>query len=71
MNRAPVASTDIASIGYDADTTVLEVEFLSGAIYQYQGVPEDLHQGLMNSGSKGGFLAQYIKAAGYSYQKIA
>ena len=44
MDRNQVASSNIRSIGYDMQTQTLEVEFLSGWVYQYYGVPEFLHQ---------------------------
>ena len=67
MERYSVASSNIASIGYDAPSQTLEVEFLSGTIYQYFGVPENMYNELMQAGSKGRFLNTYIKnACGYS-----
>ena len=40
MERQYVSSSNIASIGYDPDNQVLEIEFLSGAVYQYYDVPQ-------------------------------
>ena len=37
MQRTPVDSTNLASVGYDADTKMLEVEFHGGSAYQYEG----------------------------------
>jgi hypothetical protein len=47
------------------------VEFLSGAVYQYFGVPESVYEGLLNAPSKGRYLDQFVKKAGYSYARIA
>ena len=69
MERYSVASSNIASIGYDAPSQTLEVEFLSGTIYQYYGVPENMYDELMQVGSKGRFLNTYIKNA-YGYSRI-
>lgn len=69
MNRTPVASTNIRSVGYDPQAGTLEVEFTSGAVYQYFHVPASLHQGLMKAKSKGEFLKNNIKY-GYRYQKV-
>jgi len=69
MNRNQVASSNIASIGYDTKTETLEVEFQSGWVYQYYGVPEFLHQQIMQAPSKGQFLNQYIKNA-YPYSRV-
>lgn len=70
MERVPVQSSNLASVGYDPKTSTLEIEFLNGNIYQYFGVPSEIHQGLMNAGSKGSYLDQNIKKAGYSYNKV-
>lgn len=69
MDRYSVASSNIASIGYDAPSQTLEVEFLSGTIYQYFGVPENMYDELMQAGSKGRFLNTYIKNA-YGYSRV-
>ena len=71
MERIPVQSSNLASVGYDPGTATLEVEFLSGAVYQYFGVPESVHEGLLNAPSKGRYLDQFVKKAGYSYARIA
>lgn len=68
MNREPVTSTNISSIGYDQDTNILEVEFNSGAVYQYFDVPEYVWRGLMDATSHGSFLTQNIKGV-YSYSR--
>jgi hypothetical protein len=69
MDRIPVSSSNIHSIGYNSQETVLEVEFTSAEIYQYFNVPEHLYRGLMGASSKGQFLNDYIKY-NYRYQKI-
>ena len=61
MERTPVSSSDIASIGYDEDDQILEVEFNSGSVYQYSGVPSREHDGIMNADSKGKYLHANIK----------
>ena len=42
MFREPVVSESIAAIGYDDDAEVLEVEFVTGAVYRYRGVSQDV-----------------------------
>lgn len=39
MNRTPVISSNVKSIGYDVQTKTLEVEFLTESVYQYSDVP--------------------------------
>ena len=61
MDRTPVRSSNIRAVGYDAQAMILEVEFASGGLYQYSGVPASLHQGLMQAASKGAYLNDRIK----------
>lgn len=61
MNRTPVTSESLASIGYDEATLTLEVEFIRGAVYQYFDVPKSVHDELINASSHGTYLAQQIK----------
>lgn len=69
MERYNVASSNIHSIGYDPKSQTLEVEFLSGAVYQYYGVAENIYERLMQQQSKGRFLNMYIKNQ-YPYSRI-
>jgi hypothetical protein len=61
MNRESVQSSMIASIGYEADTSTLEVEFNNGAVWQYYEVPEVIYHDMMISGSLGKFFHSNIK----------
>jgi len=69
MERTPVTSTNIQSIGYDSNSQTLEVEFNSGTVYQYAGVPQDEYDGLMTAGSKGTYLNARIKGR-YPYARL-
>jgi hypothetical protein len=71
MDRLPVSSSTLASVGYDPETTTLEVEFLNGSIYQHFNVPEYAFQGLMGAPSKGSYYYHNIRKAGYPYSRIA
>jgi hypothetical protein len=70
MAREPVASSNIASCGYDEQSQTLEVEFVNGSIYQYYNVGIDCYEQFMQSSSKGQFLNTYIRNA-YPYSRIA
>jgi len=69
MNREQVASSNVASIGYDEPSQTLEVEFTSGAVYQYYNVSQAIFDQLMQAGSKGQFLAYHIKNT-YPYSRV-
>jgi len=69
MLRTQVQSSNLRSIGYDAETQTLEIEFTSGGVYQYYGVSSATFQGLMNAASHGTYFHQHIKN-NYSYHRI-
>lgn len=70
MNRVHVVSSNLASVGYDPETNLLEIEFLSGSIYRYYNVPESKYHGLMSAPSKGQYFDDYIKKGGYRYTRV-
>jgi hypothetical protein len=70
MDRIPVSSTDLASVGYDEATSVLEVEFQKAGVYQYFAVPGDVYEQLMAASSKGTYFNQVVKKGGYAYARI-
>lgn len=69
MEREPVSSSTIVSVGYDATSQTLEVEFKSGGTYQYYNVPQNTHEEFMRAPSKGQFLATYIKNS-FPYSRV-
>lgn len=69
MSKQPVSSSAIVSIGYDPEAETLEVEFGSGRVYQYYGVPSKLHEQIMQAPSKGQFLNTHIKNF-YSFSRV-
>jgi hypothetical protein len=58
-----VTSTNIRSIGYDPARKTLEVEFHTGAVHEYDGVPADLADSLVRADSVGRFFNQNVKDA--------
>lgn len=69
IERTPVRSSNVSSIGYDQKSEVLEVEFHNGSIYHYFGVPDYLFSELMSASSHGKYLNAYIKAE-YAYEQL-
>jgi len=61
MRRQHVASSAISSVGYDERSSVLEVQFESGAVYDYFDVPPQVYQDLLKASSKGSFVSQRIR----------
>jgi len=61
MRRQPVISSAISSVAYDEPSSVLEVEFESGAVYDYFEVPPKVYRQLLSAPSKGRFVSQKIR----------
>lgn len=69
MERHSVNSSNIASIGYDEDNNVLEIEFIGGNIYHYYDVPVAEYDEFRRALSPGTYLASHIKGK-YRYSKV-
>lgn len=61
VKRHRLSSSVIASVGYDGGTAMLEVEFRSGAVYQYLDVDPDDADDLLEAESPGAYLNEWIK----------
>jgi KTSC domain-containing protein len=53
MDRVPVSSSHITSVGYDPGSRVMHIEFHNGDIYEYKGVAEYHNNQLLNAASAG------------------
>ncbi len=70
MERIHVSSSNLVSVGYDAESRVLEIEFTSGAVYQYFDVPPHLYSGLISATSHGQYFSAYIRKGGFAYRQV-
>ncbi|KKM62355.1 hypothetical protein LCGC14_1522560 [marine sediment metagenome] len=68
IEMVEVVSSNIHSVGYDADENVLLVRFHGGALYRYLNVPENVYRGFLEAGSAGAFLNTEVKGK-YEYEK--
>jgi hypothetical protein len=68
MNFEYFDSSALEQIGYDDIAMELYVVFKGGKTCIYSQVPPDVHKDFINSGSKGTFLHEVIKARGYSFR---
>ena len=57
------------SVGYASMTKILEIEFQSGAVYQYLNVPKKVHEGLRHAASKGQYFNDEIRDE-YAYVRV-
>jgi hypothetical protein len=56
-----VSSSMIRGVAYDGDTEQLYVEFNTGAVWEYDGVPAEEYEAMLGSGSVGSFFHNNIK----------
>jgi len=61
ISKKTMPSSVIRSYYYDAQHAVLRIVFVSGAIYDYEAVPESVYQAMKSAFSKGTYFNQYIK----------
>lgn len=59
--RTRVKSSNIMSVGYNADACVLAVEFSGGRVYRYADVPATVYTALVKADSVGGYFARTIR----------
>lgn len=65
MERTPVKSSNVDSVGYDEATKTLEIQYKGkpskpGGIYQYAGVEPQTHLDLMGAESIGKFVRKSV-----------
>ncbi len=61
VERLSVKSRILRSVGYDDSTKILEIEFSSGYVYQYSGVPPKVYADLMRSDEIGKFFSEKVR----------
>ncbi|HEX8152504.1 MAG TPA: KTSC domain-containing protein [Thermoanaerobaculia bacterium] len=70
MRRYRVESTVLAAVGYEPDTSVLEVEFRTGRVYRYYRVPRTAVVKMLTADSIGGYFNREIRPR-YRYREVA
>ena len=61
VKKQPVKSRILKSVGYDDTTKILEIEFQSGLVYQYSGVPPKVYADLMRSSEIGKYFSDKVR----------
>ena len=61
MERTPVESKSVASVGYDSERFELEVEFHNGRVYRYEQVPIAAYRLLLQAPSVGEYINKVVK----------
>jgi KTSC domain len=61
IEMLPACSTMAAQVGYDYEREILQIEFNSGAVYQYAAVEPEVWEDLQETDSIGSFYNREIK----------
>ncbi|MGY4516149.1 KTSC domain-containing protein [Lysobacter sp. HA18] len=69
MERIPLDSEALSSVGYDPARQVLEIEFASGSVYQYFDVPEQEVLRMMRAGSRGHYFSERVRDR-YRFEQV-
>ena len=69
MRRMRVESTTVRSMGYQRRSRILEIEFQSGAVYQYVAVPSRVYEEFRKAESKGQYFNGEIRDA-YAFVRV-
>jgi hypothetical protein len=71
VERQPVKSRILRSVGYDDSTKILEIEFHTGLVYQYSGVPPKVYADLMHSEEIGKYFSEKVRPKFHTKQVTA
>jgi hypothetical protein len=69
MERQRLESRSVRSAGYDAASRELELEFATGRVYRYEGVPGSVWDWLLRTKNKGSFVTRMISPT-YAYRVV-
>ena len=67
MSLIPVQSSNLAAVGYDGGTLI--IEFHDGRVYEYYRVPYSEYHGLMSADSPGRYFHKNINKH-YAYRRL-
>ncbi|WP_323846679.1 KTSC domain-containing protein [Microbulbifer magnicolonia] len=67
--QANTSSSALAGIGHSSISSALDIQFQSGAVYRYSGVPEAIFFGLLGAASQGGYFNEHVRNV-YATEKL-
>jgi hypothetical protein len=65
----PMPSSVVSTFNYIPQSGTLRVVFVSGTVYDYKNVPEEVYKEMKSSGSKGTYLNTHIKGH-YTFERV-
>ncbi len=70
MERRPVESTSVKSVGYAPETQTLEVELQTGGVYQYGEVPNEDYEEMMADNWVASYISELYFERTADYRQI-
>lgn len=71
LERQPVKSAILRSVGYSPEAKILEIEFHTGLVYQYSAVPPRIYEDLIRSGEPGKYFSEKVRPRFRTKQVVA
>jgi hypothetical protein len=71
LERQPVKSRILRSMGYNDSTKILEIEFQNGLVYQFLEVPPKIYADLVRSAEIGKYFTDKVRTKFKSKQIVA
>lgn len=65
-----VESSNVSAVGYDAKTERMAVQFKSGGLYHYHGVPAKAADAVLTAKSVGSAVRATLVQGGYRYDRL-
>jgi len=62
VERQPVKSRILRSVGYDGVSKILEIEFTNGEVYRFSNVPQKVHADLIRSAEIGKYFTDKVRS---------
>jgi len=69
IERQPVESSSVASVGYDVATSTLEVAYRKSGVYRYFGVPSQTYARVLAAESVGRLINEEVRDI-YPYTRM-
>lgn len=69
MEMISVQSSSLRSVGFDPTTSTLRVQFVTGKLYEYTGVPLSVYRSLLDAPSLGQYFNRHIRNH-YPYRRL-
>lgn len=68
-NRVYLESSALTAVAFSPESSILQVEFRNGLIYEYLDVSRTIYEQLLTAASKGAFFGRFIRNC-FHYRRV-